>query len=179
MVHFVGNAGLLLLPADRADAALIREVLVFNHLNDRSHLCEQKPDTRQGDALAFSSGAPTIVFCPAAAGTSPGVPGQPAYPEAVVMAWLLGGQSEMLVMPGQNSALQAQLDGELRRVVTINYQGDVPVAGNDGIVSQLSVVTQLETAAGQRTVQWNLVELRSSDTERTSRWRIQSAQRLP
>jgi hypothetical protein len=173
--NFVGNAGLLL-PGERAEDALIDQVIAFNRLNDRSRLCERVQHARQGSENRFTASPPGIVFCPLAPGAEPGVPGQPTYPEAVVMAWLLGGQSSDLAL--DNAALKAVMTDSLQRVVHVQYPGAATLVNRGDFVSEMTVQTVLETSAGRQTVQWLLVELRPTAEEKTSRWRIASAQRI-
>lgn len=175
VAHFLGNYAVQTLPADRQPGVLIDQVVTLNGLNDRSRLCQRVVYTRQGDATAsFSASKPAIVFCQG------GVPEQPTYPEAVVLAWLLGGQSEQLVLAGQNDALKAVLNGEVQRVVSIDYPGfaDAPPTGSDA-VSVMAVQTVVETGSGSMNIQWNLQERRPTGDDKTSRWRIVSAQRIP
>lgn len=176
--HFVGNAGLLLGPKEWADGALIGQVTVFNRLNDRSRLCEKVVHARQGTELRFSATQPGIVFCPLAAGAAEGVPDQPTYPEAVVMTWLLGAARGDLAL--DDAGLRAVVTPEqVQRIVHVQYPGAATLVNSAAAVSEMSVQTALETTAGTRTIQWNLVELRPTAETRTSRWRIASAQELP
>jgi hypothetical protein len=179
--HFVGNAGLSL-SAGAGENALIREVIAFNRLNDRSRLCEWVQYTRQGDDNRFTASLPGIVFCPLATDAKPGVPDQPTYPEAVVMAWLLGqdlAKQEQLVLEGQNAVIRQVLDGDLQRVISLNYPGVATAVGRGDFVAQMVVQTSLETSAGPQAIEWTLVELRPADDQTTTRWRIASAQRIP
>lgn len=176
VVHFVGNAGLLLGPSGRADDALIGDVVAYNRLNDRSRLCEKVVHTRQGTELRFAATQPAIVFCPLAPEVT-GVPDQPTYPEAVVMAWLLGESRDDLAL--DNAALEAVVTpSQVQRVVSVQYPGAATPVNRADFVSQMAVQTILETASGPQTFQWNLVELRPNETERTSRWRIASVQKV-
>lgn len=175
VAHFQGNFAVQMLPSDRQPGALIDQVVTLNSLNDRSRLCQQVLYTRQGSATAtFSPSLPAIVFCQG------GMPVQPTYPEAVVLTWLLGGQSDTLALPGQNDALKAVLDGTVQRVVSIDYPGSAaaPEVGVDA-VSVMAVQTVVETEDGSLNIQWNLLERRPTETDKTSRWRIVSAQRIP
>ena len=107
--HFIGNAGLLL-TAGAAENSLISQVTGFNRLNDRSRLCERVEYARQGSDLRFNATLPSILFCPLAADAQVGVPDVPTYPEAVVMAWLLGtdpAKREQLVLADQQAAVEA------------------------------------------------------------------------
>jgi hypothetical protein len=173
--HFVGNAGLIL-SAGAADDSLISQVVTFNKLNDRSRLCERVQHARQGSENRFTASPPGIVFCPLAAGVEPGVPDQPTYPEAVVMAWLLDNQRGDLAL--DNAALQATVPGSIQRVVHVQYPGAATLVNRGDFVSEMTVQTVLETSAGRQTIQWLLVELRPTAEEKTSRWRIASAQRI-
>jgi hypothetical protein len=124
--------------------------------------------------LRFVATQPAIVFCPLAPDVT-NVPDQPTYPEAVVMAWLLGGRPDSLAL--DNTALKAAVPNNIQRVVSVQYPGAATLApGRTDIVSTMLVQTVVETAAGQQTIQWNLVELRPTAAEGTSRWRIASAQ---
>lgn len=173
--HFVGNAGILLGPSGRSENGLIGEVTTFNRLNDRSRLCEKVVHTRQGTDLRFAATQPAIFFCPLAPGSDADVPAQPTYPEAVVMAWLLGGQPDNLAL--DNATLKRMVPLPFQRIVSVQYPGAATlVPGNTDIVSTMVVQTVLETAAGPQTVQWNLVEQRPTAAEGTSRWRIASVQ---
>lgn len=181
VAQFRGSYSLQALPADRQPGVLIAQVVTLNSLNDRSRLCQQVLYTRQGDATAtFSPSLPRIVFCLGAQGLQTGVPEQPTYPEAVVLAWLLGGQNEKLVLPGQNEALKAVLGGSVQRVVSIDYPGaaSAPAPGVDA-VSVMAVQTLVETENGSLNLQWNLQERSPTGDDKTSRWRIVSAQRIP
>jgi hypothetical protein len=172
--HFIGNAGVLLAPSGPAENALVGEVVTFNRLNDRSRLCEKVVHTRQGSELRFAATQPAIVFCPLTPDVT-GVPDQPTYPEAVVMAWLLGGQPDSLAL--DNTTLKASVPNNVQRVVSVQYPGAATLTPErSDAVSTMAVQTVLETTAGQQTVQWNLVELRPTAEEGTSRWRIASAQ---
>lgn len=173
--HFVGNAGLIL-SAGAANDSLINQVVAFNRLNDRSRLCERVQHARQGNENRFTAGPPGIVFCPLAANAEPGVPDQPTYPEAVVMAWLLGGRSDTLAL--DNAALKAAVPDSIQRVVHVQYPGAATLVNRGDFVSEMTVQTVLETSAGRQTIQWLLVELRPTAEEKTSRWRIASAQRI-
>lgn len=176
VAHFDGNAGVQITPSDLASPGLITEVLTLDKLNDRSRLCKLVKHTRQGDGLSFASAPAGIVFCPAAADLVLRVPDNPTHPEAVVMAWLLGGQNSVLALPGQNDALKAALKGEMLQVVTVTYPGVATLDATGAYVSRQEVQTLLATNNGTQVVQWNLVELRPTIEERTSRWRIESAQ---
>ncbi len=174
--HFVGNAGVLLGPSGRPDKSLIGEVVTYNRLNDRSRLCEKVVHTRQGTELRFVATQPAIVFCPLAANVT-GVPDQPTYPEAVVMAWLLNEQPDTLAL--NNATLKASVPLPIQRVVSVQYPGAASLpSGRTDIVSTMAVQTVLETVAGQQAIQWNLVELPPTSAEGTSRWRIESAQHI-
>jgi hypothetical protein len=176
--NFVGNGGLLLTPEiDNGATAvdLITEVVAFNRLNDRSRLCEQIQYKRVDTENRFVAGPPAIVFCPLT-NAEPGVPDQPTYPEAVVMAWLLGGQRDDLAL--DNAALKAVMTDSLQRVVHVQYPGAATLVNRGDFVSEMTVQTVLETSAGRQTIQWLLVELRPTAEEKTSRWRIASAQRI-
>ncbi|HSN78497.1 MAG TPA: hypothetical protein VL334_25795 [Anaerolineae bacterium] len=178
--HFVGNAGLLL-TAGSAENSLISQVAAFNRLNDRSRLCERVEYARQDSDLRFNATPPSILFCPLAADAQVGVPDVPTYPEAVVMAWLLGtdqAKREQLVLADQQAAVEQEIDGDLQRVIHIQYPGTATPVNRGDFVSEMTVQTVLETTAGQQTVQWLLVELRPNADEKTSRWRIASAQRI-
>ena len=172
--HFVGNAGLLLGPSGRTDQALIGEIVAYNRLNDRTRLCEKVVHTRQGTDLRFVATQPAIVFCPLAPDVA-GVPDQPTYPEAVVIAWLLGGRSATLAL--DNDALKAVVPDPIQRVMHVQYPGAATPVNRGEYVSQMNVQTVLETPTGPQTFQWNMVELRPNETERTSRWRIASVQK--
>lgn len=175
VAHFQGNFAVQMLPSDRQPGVLIDQVVTLNNLNDRSRLCQQVYYTRQSSSTAnFTASLPAIVFCQG------GTPVQPTYPEAVVMAWLLGGQSDTLVVEGQNDALKAVLDGTVQRVVSVDYPGAAaaPSVGVDA-VSVMAVQTVVETEDGSLNIQWNLLERRPTETDKTSRWRIVSAQRIP
>lgn len=174
--HFVGNAGLVLGPSGRADGALIGDVVTYNRLNDRSRLCEKVVHTRQGTALQFAATQPAIVFCPLAPDVA-GAPDQPTYPEAVVMTWLLDGRADSLALKDVNATLKATVPDPIQRVVSVQYPGASTPVDRGEFVSQMNVLTVLETASGPQTFQWNLVELRPNETERTSRWRIASVQK--
>lgn len=177
VAHFVGNAGLQLLPEGRADNALIGQVVTFNRLNDRSRLCQRVEHTRQGTGLEFAAAPPGIVFCPLTKDAKPGVPDQPTYPEAVVLAWLLGGQPDQLEM--ENAALKAQAPDNVLWVTDVLYPGESTLPPKDSpYVSETSVQTLLQTSAGQQMFQWNLLELKPDADEKTSRWRIASVQRI-
>ena len=178
--NFVGNAGLLL-PEERAEDALIDQVITFNRLNDRSRLCERVQYVRQASENRFAAGPPGIVFCPLAADAQVGVPDVPTYPEAVVMAWLLGtdrAKREQLVLADQQAVIEQSIDGDLQRVIHIQYPGTATPVSRGEFVSEMTVQTVLETTAGQQTIRWSVVELRPNADERTSRWRIASAQRI-
>lgn len=178
VAHFVGNAGLLFGPDGRAEDALIGQVTSYNRLNDRSRLCEKVLHTRQGTELRFAATQPGIVFCPLAAGAAEGVPDQPTYPEAVVVAWLLGQSRGDLAL--DDAGLRAVVNpAQVQRIVHVQYPGAATLVNRGDFVSEMSVQTALETTAGPRTIQWNLVEQRPTAETRTSRWRIASAQEVP
>ncbi|MFZ2358824.1 MAG: hypothetical protein WA040_05735 [Anaerolineae bacterium] len=174
VAHFVGNGGVLTLPEDRAENALVEKVITFNRLNDRSRLCEQVEYTRQDADLSFAATPPSILFCPLTADGKAGVPDVPTYPEAVVMAWLLGERSPDLAL--DNAALNAALPEQVQRVMHVQYPGVVSPVGRGEFVAQIVVQTVLATSAGERTLQWTVVELRPNATEKTSRWRIASVE---
>lgn len=180
--HFVGNGGIVLRPTDRSDGSLVREVLTFTKLNDRSRFCERTHFVRQGDEPRFAEDLPSITFCPQAPGAEPTTPSQPTYPEAVVLAWIWGDRPAMLTLNNEtNNVLRNQIPDPVRRVVHVQYEGAVPVLlarEAEGIVSEIVVQTVLDTSAGLQTYQWYLVERRADETNRTSRWRIVSAQRI-
>jgi hypothetical protein len=92
------------------------------------------------------------------------------------MAWLLGGQSSDLAL--DNAALKAVMTDSLQRVVHVQYPGAATLVNRGDFVSEMVVQTVLETSAGRQTIQWLLVELRPTAEEKTSRWRIASAQRI-
>jgi hypothetical protein len=92
------------------------------------------------------------------------------------MAWLLGGQRGDLAL--DNAALKAVAPGPIQRVVHVQYPGAATLVNRGEFVSEMTVQTVLETSAGQQTIQWLLVELRPTAEEKTSRWRIASAQRI-
>jgi hypothetical protein len=175
--HFVGNAGILLGPSGRSENGLIGDVTTFNRLNDRSRLCEKVLHSRVGTELRFTTTQPGIVFCPLSAAVAEGTPGQPTYPEAVVMTWLLNGERDDLAL--NNVQLEALVTpNQVQRVVHVQYPGAATLVTGAAHVSEMSVQTALETTTGPRTIQWNLVELRSTAEEGTSRWRIASAQEI-
>ncbi len=172
--NFVGNGGVLTLPTDRAESALVQQVITFNRLNDRSRLCERVQHTRQSSENRFSAEPPGIVFCPLAANVEPAVPEEPTYPEAVVMAWLLGGQSADLAL--DNVALTALVSDRTPRVTHVQYSGTATPVGRGDFVAQMTVQTVLQTTSGEQTIRWNMVELKPTAEEKTSRWRIASAE---
>lgn len=180
--NFVGNGGIVLTPADRSDGSLVREVLTFNKLNDRSRFCERTRFVRQGDEERFVEELPGIHFCPQAPGVEPTTPGQPTYPEAVVLAWIWGQRpAELARNDAANDALKSQVPDPVRRVVHVQYEGAVPVLPErepEGVVSEIVVQTVLDTEAGLQTYLWYLVELRANLDEQTTRWRIVSAGRV-
>lgn len=177
VAHFVGNAGVVLGPTGRTDDALVGDVLTYNRLNDRSRLCEKVLHSRVGTELRFTTTQPGIVFCPLSAAVTEGTPDHPTYPEAVVMTWLLNGARGDLAL--DNDALEALVTpAQVQRVVHVQYPGAATLVASATHVSEMSVQTALETTAGPRTIQWNLVELPPAGEERTSRWRIASAQEI-
>ena len=180
--HFVGNGGIVLSPDDRSDGSLVREVLTFNKLNDRSRFCERIRFVRQGDADRFAEELPSINFCPQAPNATPTTPGQPTYPEAVVLAWIWGDRPASLALNDDaNDVLNNQIPNPVLRVVHVQYEGAVPVLRErepDGVVSEIVVQTVLQSAAGLETYKWLLYELRASEEEQTTRWRIVSAGRV-
>lgn len=172
--NFVGNGGVLTLPTDRAEDALVEKVITFNKLNDRSRLCERVQHTRQDSENRFIAEPPGIVFCPLAVNVEPDVPDEPTYPEAVVMAWLLGEQSADLAL--DNAALTALVPDKAPRVTHVQYAGTATPVGRGNFVAQMTVQTVLQTTAGEQTIVWTLVELKPTAEEKTSRWRIASAE---
>jgi hypothetical protein len=60
----------------------------------------------------------------------------------------------------------------------VQYPGAATLVNRGDFVSEMTVQTVLETSSGQQTIQWLLVELRPTAEEKTSRWRIASAQRI-
>lgn len=182
VAHFVGNGGIVLSPPDRADGSLVREVFTFNKLNDRSRFCERTRFARQGDENRFAEELPSIYFCPQAPTIMPSTPGQPTYPEAVVLAWIWGNRPAMLTLNDEtNRLLSSQIPDPVQRVVHVQYEGAVPVLRErapEGVVSEIVVQTVLDSAAGLQTYQWLLYELRASEAEQTTRWRIVSAGRV-
>jgi hypothetical protein len=65
----------------------------------------------------------------------------------------------------------------VQRIVSVQYPGAATLTPErPDVVSTMAVQTVLETTAGQQVVQWNLVELRPTAEEGTSRWRIASVQ---
>ncbi|MEI2689349.1 MAG: hypothetical protein V9H69_06410 [Anaerolineae bacterium] len=177
VAHFIGNAGVLLGPTGRSENGLIGEMTTYNRLNDRSRLCEKMVHTRVSTELRFAATQPAIVFCPLSAATAEGTPDQPTYPEAVVMTWLLNGKRGDLAL--NNAQLEALVTpAQVQRVVHVQYPGAATLIRGAAHVAEMSVQTALETTTGPRTIQWNLVELRPTAEERTSRWRIASAQEI-
>jgi hypothetical protein len=155
--------------AGREAGDAVRQVVTSNALDDRSDLCERTVWTRQGDTLSFAASPPAIVFCLGSA------PAQPMYPEAVVLAYLLTGNTE-LVLPGSLAQVQSVVRSPVARVVTLAYPGTATVTGTGAsAVSQMVVQTLSEGDQGQSRVEWLLEEQRSNAEEKTTRWRIVSA----
>jgi hypothetical protein len=112
----------------------------------------------------------------------------PTYPEAVVVAWLLQQEAE-LVFDGQPTTPDAEredlrdsIGAQLRtyiprppeRIVSVGYEG---VARTEGVgnsaQSTIQVVTRLEVTPGVlATYRWRLIEVRPGTSQETSRWRI-------
>ena len=154
---------------------IVRKVVTLNALNDRSDLCEKTEWTRQGDTASFASSPSAIEFCL-------GPPAQPTYPEAVVLAYLLTENKPnpppTLVLPGSVAQVQAVVPVETTRVVTMAYPGAATVKGTGAsAVSQMIVETVIVNSQGQSTVKWLLQEQRPTATEKTTRWRILSAEK--
>ena len=93
------------------------------------------------------------------------------------MTWLLNGKRDDLAL--NNAQLEALVTpAQVQRVVHVQYPGAATLVRGAAHVAEMSVQTALETTTGPRTIQWNLVELRPTAEERTSRWRIASAQEI-
>lgn len=149
----------------------VQQVQTLNALNDRSVLCENTVWTREGNTSTFAASPPAIVFC---LGTPPP---QPMYPEAVVLAYLLDGNIEM-VLPDSRDAVQAVVPAGTNRVVTLAYPGTASMLGTGAsAVSQMIVETLIVNSQGQYTVKWQLQEQRPTSAEKTTRWRIKSAEK--
>ncbi len=64
------------------------------------------------------------------------------------------------------------------RVVTLAYPGTASLTGTGAsAVSQMIVETVIENSQGQSTVKWLLQEQRPTAAEKTTRWRIVSAEK--
>ena len=166
--------------ADRKEGDAVRQVVTMNALNDRSALCAKVVWTRQADSITFTGSAPAIVFCL-------GAPSQPMYPEAVVLAYLLTQNTE-LIAPDPDSDLDPDPDlvaqvksvvpTPVSRVVTLVYPGAATVTGTGASAkSRMIVETTVETGEGQSKIVWTLEEQRPNPEDRTTRWRILSAEK--
>lgn len=167
VTHFQGDYQVQSLPEGRAADALIEQVVTFSRLNDRSRLCEKVVQTRSGNSTSFTATLPTVVFCT-------GVPEQPTYPEAVVLAWLET-EDDALLASGAKASVQAAVPQKPSRVIALSYPGVATPSSQPGVVSTMIVVSTIETASGEQAVQWLLHELPPDSTQKTSRWRIASA----
>ena len=156
---------------ERVAGNAVQQIQTLNALNDRSVLCEETVWTRQGSTDTFTSGLPAIVFC---LGTPPP---QPMYPEAVVLAYLLAGNTD-LVLSGSLDQVRAVVPIGTNRVVTLAYPGTASVTGSGATaVSQMIVETVIENSQGRSTVKWILQEQRPTAAEKTTRWRIKAAEK--
>ena len=156
---------------ERVLGTAVQQVQTLNALDDRSVLCEKTVWTREGNTDTFSASPPAIVFC---LGTPPP---QPMYPEAVVLAYLLNGNIEM-VLPDSRDEVRAVVPAGTNRVVTLAYPGTAALTGTGvSAVSQMIVETLIENSQGQSRVKWSLREQRPTAAEKTTRWRIVSAEK--
>ncbi|MEA3335424.1 MAG: hypothetical protein U9R25_05900 [Chloroflexota bacterium] len=148
----------------------VEAVLTKDNLNERSHLCKQTEHVRQGNALNFSASDPTIVFCQSPTGKT--APEQPTYPEAVVLAWLITRNSE-LVLPDSQPQVTQLVPQSPKRVVNISYWGEAETADTQNeALSRVIVRTVIETDFGLLTYEWKVDEQRPKIVGESSRWRI-------
>jgi hypothetical protein len=99
------------------------------------------------------------------------------YPEAVVLAYLLAGNTD-LVLPGSLDQVRGVVPVGTNRVVTLAYPGTASVTGSGATaVSQMIVETVIENSQGRSTVKWILQEQRPTAAEKTTRWRIKAAEK--
>jgi hypothetical protein len=157
--------------AGRTVGDVVKQVVTLDALDDRSDLCERTVWTRQGESAVFAASQPSIVFCLG----SP--PEQPTYPEAVVVAYLLTENSE-LVLPGSRELVKTAVPVKVNRVVRVAYPGAATVTGTGAsAISQMTVETIVDDGLGESRILWSLQELRPTPEEKTTRWRIESAQK--
>lgn len=169
--HFVGT---LRVDTDQAEPGqLINRVVTYDRLNDRSNLCKQVVYLRRPGTHRFTPGPPTIVFCQ-------GVPQQPTYPEAVVLAWLLAPRDELL-FEGARATLRPKLPpAPPRRVTRIVYSGEAERSGEGQKARSAELVTTtIDGSAGLQTFQWRLEEMRPRFITDTARWRIVDVEPQP
>lgn len=171
VVHFQGSHSVMV--ADTSPAALVQKVEARDHMNDRSYLCKKTVFTREATgAPAFVVSPPTLEFCQ-------GTPSDPTYPEAVVVAWLLG-RNAALIDPNQVAAVQGLVPDPPARIISVTYSStQEPTGLGRNALSQIEVYTTIEDALGRRDLVWHLTELKPTDVGETSVWRIDGVTQEP
>jgi hypothetical protein len=149
----------------------IDQVITVDEFYERSKLCQQTTWTRQGAQGVFAASPQTIVFCLG------GIPAHPAYPEAVVLAWLLNPEKTNLVKPESLEQVRQAVPGTPQQILTLTYPGaaDTTGAGNT-TVTEVTVETDVVLDGLSQKLRWRLEQMRPTETEKTARWVITSVQ---
>jgi hypothetical protein len=182
--HFVGTYNVTTEPSELTEGSTVSQVVTMDRLNERSNLCKQVVYQRRSTSHTFDAGPPTIVFCQG----TPTEPTYPAYPEAVVLAWLdtmddevpeAAEGSERLVVPGR-AGMVKQAVPKPKRVLSLTYNGTATTTGVGNLADSLEVVyTTLETDKGNQVYWFHLVEQRPVAVGETSKFLIYDAGMLP
>ncbi len=189
--HFVGNARVNVNVSDTKN--LITQVVTYNRLNDRSLLCEVRTYRRAADAKTISfaedNAAFSMDFCFDA-------PGDPAYPEGAVVAYLRGNkpvaeQKDTAMPPGDSFALDgASLPADLTLpigILSVNHAAAAVSSESGGYQCETrytgwtgwwcgretaTVITEVGAAGAPRTLTWTTISVVPKDANGDVHWRI-------
>jgi hypothetical protein len=176
VAYFPGSYNVVV--GERAESAVITAVTTLDRLNERSNLCKRTAYQRIPNTFEFPiSAQPTIVFCQ-------GTPTAPAYPEAVVLTWLLTSDQNAkddLVQEDKRNEVNLNAPQQTARVLSLTYQS---TAGSEGLgagaLSTMIVTSRLvDTAGVQREYVWTLEEKKPTAVAETARWLITRVVQAP
>lgn len=171
--HFQGSHHIATPESGPGSAAPVRKAITYDRMYDRSNLCMVSEHFRTGNSHDFQTTAPALQFCQGS------VPAEPNYPEAVVLAWLLSGRTD-LIEPGQAKVDQVRsvLPPEnVGRVISLTYEGAAATATVSGNPTSYVIVdATVQTKAGAIAVfRYLLVEQRPPQVAQDTYWLIQGA----
>lgn len=164
VAHFIGSGGVT--TSGGGENALLLDVTTSERLYERSNLCKVTTYSRQGNGLQFTATAPKLQFCQ-------GTPEQPTHPEAVVLGWILSGNTNLIIDDRIDAVEGAMTRDDVTRVISLIYKGEALTSQRSAeALSEAEVTTIVESPRGKETHRWLLEELRPKSVPETSRWRI-------